>query len=441
MSRKRVGNKNKLAAKRIGRRKALLVIGLLFGSIVASGALAQWSGFFSTRHPQSSDGTEATSQSLLPGSPSKEYVYAGSRLVATEESVSTPGCSYSISPTSQSFPSAGGSGTVAVTAGAGCSWTASSNAPWLRITSGASGSGNGTVAYSVDPNSSAQRAGAIMIAGQTVTINQSAGSSSCSYTLSPPGASAGIAGGSVSVTVLTGGGCSWTVQSNAPWITVTAGGGGATGTGVVTFSIAANSGPARTGTLTIAGQTFTVNQDGSSSSCNYSISPTSGAMGAGGGPGGVNVMTGAGCIWTAQSNAAWITITAGGSGSGNGTVSYQVAANTGAARTGTLTIAGQTFTLSQGAAGAPPAPTLTATALSATSIRIDWTFAPDGISVFKIERKTGTAGTYSQITFADTATRTFTNTKLITHTTYCYRVRAYNGQDGPYSNEACATTP
>jgi hypothetical protein len=30
-----------------------------------------------------------------------------------------------------------------VTAGSGCTWTASSNAAWLTIPSGASGSGNG----------------------------------------------------------------------------------------------------------------------------------------------------------------------------------------------------------------------------------------------------------------------------------------------------------
>jgi hypothetical protein len=87
------------------------------------------------------------------------------------------------------------------------------------------------------------------------------------------------------------------------------------------------------------------------SSCTYSISPTSASVGASGGGGTVSVTTQAGCSWTASSNASWITITSGASGSGNGTVAYSVAANTGAARTGTLTIAGQTFTVNQAAAG------------------------------------------------------------------------------------------
>jgi hypothetical protein len=47
----------------------------------------------------------------------------------------------------------------------------------------------------------------------------------------------------------------------------------------------------------------------------------------------------------------WISVTGGANGSGNGTVSFSVAANAGAARSGTLTIAGQTYTVNQGAAG------------------------------------------------------------------------------------------
>ncbi len=82
--------------------------------------------------------------------------------------------------------------------------------------------------------------------------------------------------------------------------------------------------------------------------CSFSISPTSASVASAGGTGSVSVTAGAGCNWTAVSNAAFITITAGASGTGSGTVSYSVAANTGtASRTGTLTVAGQTFTVTQ----------------------------------------------------------------------------------------------
>jgi Zn-dependent metalloprotease len=85
--------------------------------------------------------------------------------------------------------------------------------------------------------------------------------------------------------------------------------------------------------------------------CTYSISPTSASFGSTSGTGSVTVTAGAGCGWTATSNASFITITSGSSGTGNGTVNYSVASNSGASRNGTMTIAGQTFTVSQAAAG------------------------------------------------------------------------------------------
>jgi hypothetical protein len=82
-------------------------------------------------------------------------------------------CTYSISPTSASSPAAGGSGTVNVTAGAGCGWTAASNAGFIGVTSGASGTGSGTVTYSVGANgATTSRTGTLTIAGQTFTLTQ-----------------------------------------------------------------------------------------------------------------------------------------------------------------------------------------------------------------------------------------------------------------------------
>jgi hypothetical protein len=90
--------------------------------------------------------------------------------------------------------------------------------------------------------------------------------------------------------------------------------------------------------------TFTIG-----SPCNFGITPPGQQFTAAGGTGTVNVTTTSGCTWTAVSNATnFVTITAGASGTGNGTVSYSVAANTSAtARQGTMTIAGQTFTVMQ----------------------------------------------------------------------------------------------
>jgi hypothetical protein len=83
----------------------------------------------------------------------------------------------------------------------------------------------------------------------------------CIYTLSTLNVMMPMGGGSSSVTVSAGGSCAWSATSNASFITITSG-AGATGGGTVMFSVAANgTGSARSGTLTIAGQTVTVSQD------------------------------------------------------------------------------------------------------------------------------------------------------------------------------------
>src|ERR1019366_3351928 len=101
-----------------------------------------------------------------------------------------------------------------------------------------------------------------------------------------------------------------------------------------------------TGTITVAGQLFTVTQTGGSGS--YSITPTNTSYARDGGSGSVSVTAGSGCSWMATSNSGWLTITSGSSGTGNGTVNYAVAANPVAAlRNGTITIAGYTFAVNQ----------------------------------------------------------------------------------------------
>src|SRR4029079_18395196 len=108
-------------------------------------------------------------------------------------------CTLTISPTSQSFLSSGGSGTISVTIPTGCSWTATSNVPWVSITSGSSGSGNGTVSYSVAANpTTSARSGLVTISGPSsfslFTVNQDG--IPCSFTISPTSQSFTSDGGS-----------------------------------------------------------------------------------------------------------------------------------------------------------------------------------------------------------------------------------------------------
>jgi hypothetical protein len=250
-------------------------------------------------------------------------------------------CAYSISAPAQTVSPLGGSGiTVAVTTGSACTWTAVSNASWLTITSGGIGIGSGGVTLSVAPNSGAERTGIVTVAGHTHIVTQSAAAASCSYAIEPTSTSVAAAGGGAQISVTAAATCAWTATSNADWITVTSGPGGI-GAGTVACAVAANAGPSRSGTLTAAGLTFTVNQ---ASGCTFSVDSTGQSIGPAGGSGTpVAVGTAAGCTWTAVSNASWITVTGGAAGSGNGTTTFSVAANPGAARSGTLTIATQPF--------------------------------------------------------------------------------------------------
>ncbi|MFN7928852.1 MAG: BACON domain-containing carbohydrate-binding protein [Blastocatellia bacterium] len=262
------------------------------------------------------------------------------------------GCTFVLSPTSQSIAANGGSGSVNVTSQTNCPWTAASNGDWITITSGANGSGSGVVNYAIAANTgTSSRIGTITIAGQTFTVTQAA-NSSCTFALAPTSQTIAAGGSIGSVNVTSQAGCKWTAVSNADWITINSGASGS-GNGAVNFAVATNSGTARTGTLTIAGQTFIITQ-AANASCTYALTPTSRAFDNNGGSGNANVTTAAGCAWTASSNAAWISLQTGSeSGNGNGSFGYSVALNTSsAARSGTITLGGQSFTITQSGAGA-----------------------------------------------------------------------------------------
>ena len=146
--------------------------------------------------------------------------------------------------------------------------------------------------------------------------------------------------------------CAWIATSTVPWVAVYATSATAQpyglgfGGGHFGFSVAPNpTDTQRSGAIVAAGGTFQITQ----LPCPYTVSPTTANVLAAGGTGVITVTTACAPPWTAVSNASFMTITAGTSGTGNGTVRVSIAANTGAGRTGTLTIAGQTVTVTQSA--------------------------------------------------------------------------------------------
>jgi len=254
-------------------------------------------------------------------------------------------CTIGFNPSSTSVAAAGGAESVDVTAGNGCSWTATASQSWIVISSGGSGTGPGTVNFTVAANSSTLTRTANISVGTTVFQITQAGT--CAYTMSPLNVSAGAGVTTTTVFVFTQTGCSWTAASGSPWITVTSAASG-TGSGNVTLSASANTtGAPRSGTATIAGQTFAIDQ----SACGYSVTPATVTIGGAGSASSALVSTTTGCSWSASSDVPWITMPTGSSGTGTAWLSFTVEANpTTTPRTGTLTVAGRTLAVTQGAA-------------------------------------------------------------------------------------------
>jgi len=167
-----------------------------------------------------------------------------------------PNCSYSLNPSSQSFPTSGGFGSFTVNTGPTCAWTPVPDSGWFTILpSGYKGTAK--VNYAVAANSGAARTGTIFAGGQQFTINQAA--LSCTYTITPELAVFDYTGGKARVVVTAPAGCSWNATSNVGWMTLSATGGTGTSAVVVT---AANAFSQRIGTAIIAGQIFTGLQNG-----------------------------------------------------------------------------------------------------------------------------------------------------------------------------------
>jgi hypothetical protein len=94
--------------------------------------------------------------------------------------------------------------------------------------------------------------------------------------------------------------------------------------------------------------------------CTFGLGSSSASFSTSGGSSTVSVSTGASCIWKASSNAPWITVTAGAVAFASNMLAYTVSPNaTNVARVGTMTIAGQTFTVME--SGAAPGLTVTKT--------------------------------------------------------------------------------
>jgi hypothetical protein len=163
-------------------------------------------------------------------------------------------CSVLVSPTATAFAANGGDGLLTVTASApDCVWTASVNVPFeeslaVRITSGASGQGNGQVTYHVDPNVffGVTRTNHVVVSAAPSSqvrhvVTQQPATSGCTFTLaSPSSLTFGPSGGTGQVTLnASAPTCGWAVDvsnSTEDWVRVGAP-ARVVGSGTATFTV------------------------------------------------------------------------------------------------------------------------------------------------------------------------------------------------------------
>lgn len=181
---------------------------------------------------------------------------------------------------------------------------------------------------------------------------------------------------------------------------------------------------------------FSQFRSSASPSCTFTLNAMSVSVGAVASAGTVTVTTGSNCNWSATSRSSFLTVTGGASGSGNGSVTYAVAANTGAARSGTIEIAGHNFTVNQSAGSALTAPAgLRADSLGAT-VRVSWQAVGNATS-YTVQRRAA-GGSFADVM---TTSSLAWNDAPAAGAAYLYRVRANaTGTSSPFSAADLATT-
>ena len=95
---------------------------------------------------------------------------AGQTVSVSQEAGS---CTYSVTPTSFTVGPISGTRTLSMIAGTQCSWSSTTQATWISVKSGASGSGVGAITFDFEANpSTTSRTGVLTIGGQSVTVTQ-----------------------------------------------------------------------------------------------------------------------------------------------------------------------------------------------------------------------------------------------------------------------------
>jgi hypothetical protein len=201
-------------------------------------------------------------------------IMVNDRAFTISQAAQSPTCEYQVTPvTLDACMSVPYELTASITTSPGCTWTASTDAPWIGLTSGSSGSGSGTVAARVTDNWDEPRTGIVMVRWPTVTAGQNVriAQAGCRYSTSVTEIAVAAGGGPGTFDVyqqsdpLTCGGalqdrCQWSATPDVPWITVTTAMPRA-GDDRVSFAVLPNDTPvARTGSIVVRNRTVRITQ-------------------------------------------------------------------------------------------------------------------------------------------------------------------------------------
>ncbi len=264
----------------------------------------------------------------------------------------------------------------------------------------------------------------------------------CTFSLSATNASFSDLGGGGTLTVTPSiNACSWTAVGNDSWIQITGGGVHTNGTGVVAYTVTANtaSSGTRTGTMTIAGQTFTVSQSGDTTPPSIALTPLTGIVS--------NTIT---LVATATDDVSVASVSFYRDGTvllgSRAAPPYSLNVDTTTLSDGSHCFTARAFDLAgnSGVSGAdcvsiennpPSVPTgVAAHGVSTTQITLSWTASTDpgsGVAFYTVYRDGVQIGTTSSTTFSDTG--------LSLGTEYCYTVAAHDnvGRVSQPSAPAC----
>jgi Putative binding domain, N-terminal/Viral BACON domain len=217
-------------------------------------------------------------------------------------------CRFELRPRSAQVARNGGTVQVSITTLQGCSWSVSSQPPWVSP-SRTQGTGSGTIELTIDANSGTARSAALTIAGHTFSVGQTGAPESepgpgptpgpsptpgptpapnpeptpdpepppeppppgpdpdpgptpaCSFTVTPLTAHFSDDASEGRIDVRTASGCSWNASTDDDWIRLK-GDTSETGSGDVKFRVERNRTSARTGAIQVAGSSVVVTQDG-----------------------------------------------------------------------------------------------------------------------------------------------------------------------------------